>query len=424
MPTIIDRLVVKAEFQGIGALLSKFQEMSVLFARQQARMGNYVTDLQAYAGGLGKLMTTPLFKGFLIATVVQGFFSTTKAIFNATREMQNFELQLRALYGSAEKGRQALAWIQRFDLESPFDIKETISAFQTLANFGIQPTARLLRDLGGMARQSGRSFRDMTLALAQGAMGNFRRLQYFGINRQVVDQQARAMYHLGYAALDFQKRVEVIDAVVHRRWGNTFAVFQNGLENSISNLRSAWQQLLAEFGKGTENPAAFLIRGLTWALRQLRIGVADTRTEWQTMAAAVAETFAKLSSGFGLFKNPMSRYFDAQAKATMKEADLSRKHADNLKNPKLGEPPIIPNQGNMPLGGANGAGNLARQLIGPRGVVAQIGANATEIAGLSRTRQQRTVTVRVETDQGSPWGRAMEELFNRFLYQAARQGAI
>lgn len=84
------------------------------------RIGNFATKagaaLAAAAGAMG-------------ASVIK-----TGALF------EGLDVQLTALEGSAEKGKQSLDWIRQFAQETPLSLSETANAFVQLRNFGIDPT--------------------------------------------------------------------------------------------------------------------------------------------------------------------------------------------------------------------------------------------------------------------------------------------
>ncbi|MGR2663681.1 tape measure protein [Chromobacterium haemolyticum] len=84
--------------------------------------------------------------------------------------LEQLEIRLNSVMGSAGKGEEAFAWIKQFAKDTPYQISEVTQAFMLLKNMGINPMDGALKSIADRAAQTGGGFETLhriTLALGQ-----------------------------------------------------------------------------------------------------------------------------------------------------------------------------------------------------------------------------------------------------------------
>lgn len=122
---VIDELIAVLGFQVEGqGNLDKFNSMLNQAEKQAKSFALAVSNTAIVVGGAFATAMSALGH-----SVIQ-----TGALF------EGLDVQLAALEGSSEKGKQALEWIREFAGATPLSLSETANAFVQLKNFGIDPT--------------------------------------------------------------------------------------------------------------------------------------------------------------------------------------------------------------------------------------------------------------------------------------------
>lgn len=104
------------------------------------------------------------------AALTAGLGFLAKSVIDTGAQFETLEVQLEALEGSAEKGKQALEWIREFAGATPLSLSETSRAFVQLRNFGIDPTNGSLLAAVDSAAMMGKGIEHVmgiTLAMGQ-----------------------------------------------------------------------------------------------------------------------------------------------------------------------------------------------------------------------------------------------------------------
>jgi len=77
------------------------------------------------------------------------FLGTAKAF-------ESYNIQLATLEGSAAKGKQAMAWISKFAVDTPLQLDQVVESYRSLRTFGIDPTNGTLQALTDTMAASGK----------------------------------------------------------------------------------------------------------------------------------------------------------------------------------------------------------------------------------------------------------------------------
>ena len=91
-------------------------------------------------------------------------------ILNTNRQMEGLRAQLEGVTGSISAGKDAFAFVQKFAVDTPFEIDGLTKAFISLKNFGIEPTKQVMEAITNQAAKLGGSqetLNSITLQLGQ-----------------------------------------------------------------------------------------------------------------------------------------------------------------------------------------------------------------------------------------------------------------
>lgn len=112
---------------------------------------------------------------------LRGLTSTFKNIFNINNEFESLSGSLKTVTGSVEGAQKAFAIIEKFALDTPYQLEEIVEAFIRLKALGLEPSMEALTSYGNTASAFGKNIMDFTEALSNAVMFNFRSLRSFGI---------------------------------------------------------------------------------------------------------------------------------------------------------------------------------------------------------------------------------------------------
>lgn len=166
----------KAETEQYDAALKKVRAQ-IDANKEAATQGAAETtsSLTATAGAINKIKAA--LAGLGVFFSARGIFGGIKSILGTGDEFQKFEKQLDSIYGNAEKGRDAFAWIKQFAKDTPLQLDQVMQSFIQLKNFGIDPMSGALQaavdqnaKLGGESERLQRITLAMGQAFAKGAL--------------------------------------------------------------------------------------------------------------------------------------------------------------------------------------------------------------------------------------------------------------
>lgn len=160
------RRVAERDFAALrrGALAARAATAGLL--RNMALMGARTVGLGVGAVGAGAVAGT-------------GFF-VTDMIKNAAK-FEQYQVALEGTEGSAQKARKAMAWVQKFAKDTPYDIDTVTDSFVRARGVGIDPMTGAFRILGDAAGGTRKTLMDSVEAIADAQTGEFERLKEFNI---------------------------------------------------------------------------------------------------------------------------------------------------------------------------------------------------------------------------------------------------
>ena len=111
----------------------------------------------------------------------QGLKNTFSAIFSANTTFEKLSASLKTVTGSTEAAQEAFALIEKFAVDTPYQLNEIVEAFIRLQALGLDPSEEALTSYGNTASAFSRNMIDFVEAVADATVGEFERLKSFGI---------------------------------------------------------------------------------------------------------------------------------------------------------------------------------------------------------------------------------------------------
>lgn len=132
-------------------------------------------DIQKKAAVVAKGATA----AFGVAALAAG--GLAAAIVPVQRQFDIMNGQLVTATGSTENAALAMAALNEFAAQTPYDLEQSVIGFTKLVNLGLTPSERALTSYGNTASAMGKSMEQMIEAVADASTLQFERLKEFGI---------------------------------------------------------------------------------------------------------------------------------------------------------------------------------------------------------------------------------------------------
>lgn len=230
-------------------------------------------DMQKKAAVVAKGATA----AFAVTTVAVG--SLAAAIVPVQRKFDQMQGQLVTATGSYENAAHAMAALNKFAAQTPYDLEQSVIGFTKLVNLGLTPSERALTSYGNTASAMGKSMEQMIEAVADAATGEFERLKEFGIKSSKEGDRVTFTFRgikteVGQNAAEIEKYLMGLGEVE----------FAGAMANQMDTLN------------GRISQAEIAMDGLKLAIAQSGIG--------DIMKAAVEETTETLEGMTAFIKGP------------------------------------------------------------------------------------------------------------------------
>lgn len=201
------------------------------------------------------------------------------AIVPVQRKFDQMQGQLVTATGSYENAAHAMAALNKFAAQTPYDLEQSVIGFTKLVNLGLTPSERAMTSYGNTASAMGKSMEQMIEAVADAATGEFERLKEFGIKSSKEGDRVTFTFRgikteVGQNAAEIEKYLMGLGEVE----------FAGAMANQMDTLN------------GRISQAEIAMDGLKLAIAQSGIG--------DIMKAAVEETTEKLEGMTAFIKGP------------------------------------------------------------------------------------------------------------------------
>lgn len=121
----------------------------------------------------------------------QGLKNTFSAIFSANTTFEKLSASLKTVTGSTEAAQEAFALIEKFAVDTPYQLNEIVEAFIRLQALGLDPSEEALTSYGNTASAFSRNMIDFVEAVADATVGEFERLKSFGIKANTLTDEVK-----------------------------------------------------------------------------------------------------------------------------------------------------------------------------------------------------------------------------------------
>lgn len=229
-----------------------------------------------------------------ITTAVVGLGSSS---ISARKDIENLELNLGTLLGSAQAGRDLVKELQQYGVATPYDTNGLAQAAQTMLAYGVQAKEimPLMRELGDIAMGDTQKLSSLALAFGQmTAVGT--------VQKQDLNQMANAGFGFNQIAASMNVTVaEFLDMVSKKKvsvediakalhdatsegglFYNSAVNASKGLEGTFSNFEESLTNTKAQLGKLIEPVVLEVVNALGESIEGLTEGLGGSTEAAQT----------------------------------------------------------------------------------------------------------------------------------------------
>lgn len=209
-----------------------------------------VTAGQAVRGAVSSLrgLVAP------VTAEISALAALSKSI-DVQREFDRLNTGLISTVGSSEKASVALEALRDFARKTPYDLGQAVEGFTKLVNLGLTPSEQAMLSYGNTASAMGKDLNQMIAAVADASVGEFGRLEEFGIKAAKEGDQVALTFQgvttrIGNNASEIE---QYLIALGENQFASAMALRMQTLDETISTLGETWDetfQLINEAGAG------------------------------------------------------------------------------------------------------------------------------------------------------------------------------
>lgn len=244
---------VRQEFKSLGADGDKaFRRITQVI--QPANDNLKALDATARSFNEVIRQGTALFGAYL---GLQGLKNTFSAIFSANTSFEQLSGSLKTVTGSAKGAQEAFALIEKFAIDTPYQLNEIVEAFIRLKALGLEPSEVALTSYGNTASAFGKNILDFVGAVAAATVGEFERLKTFGIKAKVINDDVS--FTFAGVTTKVKKNAAEIEKYLRSLGDINFAGAMNEqmktMNGVLSNIEDSFEKIYRDIGKNGLNDA-------------------------------------------------------------------------------------------------------------------------------------------------------------------------
>lgn len=217
----------------------------------------------------------------------QGLKNTFSAIFQANNSFEQLSGSLKTVTGSAKGAQEAFALIEKFAIDTPYQLNEIVEAFIRLKALGLEPSEAALTSYGNTASAFGKNILDFVGAVAAATVGEFERLKTFGIKAKVINDDVS--FTFAGVTTKVKKNAAEIEKYLRSLGDVNFAGAMNEqmktMSGVLSNIEDSFEKMYRDIGKNGLNEA--LKETFTQFNELVESGGGAAKTIGETLAFAV-----------------------------------------------------------------------------------------------------------------------------------------
>lgn len=231
-------------------------EVQKHISQMEGSIGNLSNKFHA---GIGQMRGAVAGFGTILAGAGAGLLGYGTSV---AMSMETMGVALETSFGgNIELAKQAQASIVEFAKKTPYELKEVMSSFIKLKNYGLDPSEEALRSYGDTASAMGKSLENMIEAVADASTGEFERLKEFGIKSAVEGDKVKFTFQ--GVTTEVGKNAEEIERYLINLGKTKFAGGMQAQSKTLSGMISTLKdeigltlsELVQEFGlfEGAKN---------------------------------------------------------------------------------------------------------------------------------------------------------------------------
>lgn len=244
---------VRREFKSLGADGDRaFRQITQVIAPANDNL----KALDATARSFNEVIRqgTALFGAYL---GFQGLKNTFSAIFNANNSFEQLSGSLKTVTGSAKGAQEAFALIEKFAIDTPYQLNEIVEAFIRLKALGLEPSEAALTSYGNTASAFGKNILDFVGAVAAATVGEFERLKTFGIKAKVINDDVSFTFagvttKVKKNAAEIEKYLRTLGDV---NFAGAMEEQMKTMSGVLSNIEDGFEKMYRDIGKNGLNDA-------------------------------------------------------------------------------------------------------------------------------------------------------------------------
>ena len=244
---------VRQEFKSLGADGDKaFRRITQVI--QPANDNLKALDATARSFNEVIRQGTALFGAYL---GFQGLKNTFSAIFSANTTFEKLSASLKTVTGSTEAAQEAFALIEKFAVDTPYQLNEIVEAFIRLQALGLDPSEEALTSYGNTASAFSKNMIDFVEAVADATVGEFERLKSFGIKANTLTDEVKFTFAgvtttVKKNAADIEKYLRSLGDIQFAGAMDEQMKTMNGV---LSNIEDSFEKLYRQVGQSGLNDA-------------------------------------------------------------------------------------------------------------------------------------------------------------------------
>lgn len=263
MSTVAKKLSIRLEAVGGDKVRREFKSLGTDGDRAFRQITQVITPandnlkaLNATARSFNEVIRqgTALFEAYL---GFQGVKNTFSAIFNANNSFEQLSGSLKTVTGSANGAQEAFALIEKFAIDTPYQLNEIVEAFIRLKALGLEPSESALTSYGNTASAFGKNILDFVGAVAAATVGEFERLKTFGIKAKVVNEDVS--FTFAGVTTKVKKNAAEIEKYLRSLGDVNFAGAMEEqmktMSGVLSNIEDGFEKMYRDIGKNGLNDA-------------------------------------------------------------------------------------------------------------------------------------------------------------------------
>lgn len=297
-----------------------------------------------------------------------GAATTARAIFDTTKEVERLNSQLGVAMGSMEAGTRKFDRLNKFASDIGANVQEVTKAFVQLRNVGLSPSEDAILSYMNTAGATGKSLEQFVEAVADATMGQFERLNEFGIKAQKEGDKIAIRFR-GTTKLvedNAQAIEQYMTALGQNEFGGYIESQLGGVNDALAKFNNQWIDSVRTLEKGGMGEAiASGVNVATEALAGLTEFVDENGEQIIDVGKAIAAVFAaRMAGSIGTASQAFIMHMAYQQQVTARYAamnGIATTTATRLR--AVGTAARFASRGMAMLGGPVGIAALAAMAI-------------------------------------------------------------